>query len=221
MLLTFNEDNFHSLCDGIAATDLHLKGIIDKNGYPPFWARTPTFATLIHIILEQQVSLASAKAAFLKLQEKIGHITPVKVLALTDEELKACYFSRQKIKYTRHLATEVAEGRLLIESLEQLGNDDIRHALKKIKGIGDWTVDVFLMMVLHRTDVFPPGDIALLKSIKEVKGLPADTPKEQLMTIADSWKPYRTVAAYLLWHAYLERRKAVSQITISSQKRHA
>jgi DNA-3-methyladenine glycosylase II len=208
---TFTEGDFNAHCDLVAATDGHLKAIIDNHGYPPFWSRTPGFATMVHIILEQQVSLASAKAAFLKLQEKIGHITPSKVLQLTDEELKACYFSRQKIAYTKHLATEVNCSRLDLGALAGMENDSIRAALKQLKGVGDWTVDVFLMMALHRTDVFPQGDIALLKSIKEVKGLPADTPKAALLQLADTWKPYRTVAAYLLWHAYLERRKPKSK----------
>jgi len=210
MIITFNEDNFQSLCDTVAKKDKHLKAVIDAHGYPPLWSRTPTFATLIHIILEQQVSLASAKAAFLKLQERIGHITPDKILLLTDEEMKACYFSRQKIVYARHLAETIISGAITIEHLEQMPDDDIRTALKKLKGIGDWTVDVFLMMVLHRTDVFAPGDIALLKSIKEVKDLSADTQKEELLKITESWKPYRTIASFLLWHAYLSKRRGVS-----------
>ncbi len=207
MTPAFNQDNFQSLCNIVAANDAHLKTVIDAHGYPPLWSRTPTFATLIHIILEQQVSLASAKAAFLKLQERIGHITPDKVLLLTDEELKACYFSRQKITYARHLAQAVLAGTIHLEDLEQQPDDEIRVALKQIKGIGDWTVDVFLMMALHRTDVFAPGDIALLKSIKEVKALPAETPREVLLQIAAQWAPYRTVAAFILWHAYLQKRK--------------
>jgi len=203
---TFDEKSLATYCNKLAAKDEHLQAIITAHGYPPFWNRTATFATLIHIILEQQVSLASAKAAFLKLQEKIGHIEPAKLLALTDEEMKACYFSRQKIIYARHLAMAIVNKELVVEDLEQMSNDDIRALLKKLKGIGDWTVDVFLMMVLHRTDVFPPGDIALITSIKEVKGLPKDTPRDTLLQIAEVWKPYRTVAAFLLWHAYLKKR---------------
>ena len=203
---TFNEDNFRPLCDKLAAKDKHLKNIINTHGYPPVWSRTPSFATLIHIILEQQVSLASAKAAFLKLQERIGHITPEKLLLLNDEEMKACYFSRQKIIYARHLANALVNKELVVEGLEKMEDEDIRTLLKKLKGIGDWTVDVFLMMVLHRTDVFPPGDIALMKSLKEVKGLPIDTERDVLMQIASAWKPYRTVAAFLLWFAYIKKR---------------
>lgn len=210
MPTAFNQYNFHALCDAVAANDPHLQAVIDTHGYPPFWSRTPSFETLIHIILEQQVSLASAKAAFLKLQNMVGQITPEGVLLLTDDAFKACYFSRQKTAYARHLAQAVVAGDLIFEDLANKTNDDIRAALKQIKGIGDWTVDVFLMMALQRTDVFAPGDIALLKSIKEVKGLSADTPKEVLLQIAAQFAPYRTIAAFILWHAYLEKRKPKS-----------
>lgn len=203
----FTEATLPVYCDKLAKKDKHLKAIINQYGYPPFWNRTPTFATLIHIILEQQVSLASALAAFLKLQEKIGHIQPEKLLLLTDEDMKACYFSRQKTGYARHLAEAVISKKLVVEELATMPDNNIRTLLKTLKGIGDWTADVFLMMVLHRLDVFPPGDIALMKSVKEVKGLSIDTPREQLMQIAEAWRPHRTVAAFMLWHAYLERRK--------------
>lgn len=202
----FTEATLPIYCDKLAKKDKHLKVIITQYGYPPFWNRTPTFATLIHIILEQQVSLASALAAFLKLQEKIGHIQPEKLLLLTDEEMKACYFSRQKMVYARHLAEAIVSKKLVVGELTTMSNDNIRTLLKTLKGIGDWTVDVFLMMVLHRMDVFPPGDIALMKSVKEVKGLPMDTPREELMQIAEAWRPHRTVAAFMLWHGYLKKR---------------
>jgi DNA-3-methyladenine glycosylase II len=202
----FDETNFYSLCDHLAWRDIHLKNIIQTYSYPPFWNRTPTFATLVHIILEQQVSLASAKAAFLKLQEKIGHITPEYLLQLTDEEMKACYFSRQKIIYAKALASSIVSGDLIIEQLNELDDDSIINKLQKIKGIGNWTTDVFLMMALHRCDCFPTGDIALIKSIKEVKDLPPATSREEILSIANHWKPYRTIAAYLLWHSYIKKR---------------
>src|SRR5437868_15008725 len=138
---SFDKNNFHSLCDILAEKDNDLKKIIDQYGYPPFWSRVASFATFIHIILEQQVSLASAKAAFLKLESKIGHITPEKILQLSDEEMKASYFSRQKMKYARHLAEVILNGELNIDALQTLPNEVIRTQLKKVKGIGDWTVD--------------------------------------------------------------------------------
>ena len=203
---SFDKNNFHSCCDILAKRDSDLKNIISQYGYPPLWSRTPSFATLIHIILEQQVSLASAKAAFLKLESKIGHIAPEKILQLNDDEMKACYFSRQKMKYARHLAEMILNNELNIDALQTLPNDVIRTELKKVKGIGDWTVDVFLMMVLHRNDCFATGDIALIKSIKEVKGLSPLTSKEEIILIVENWKPYRTIAAFLLWHAYIKKR---------------
>lgn len=202
----FNEDNFNSLCDKLAKKDKHLKAVIKEHGYPPLWGRIPSFATLIHIILEQQVSLASAKAAFLKLESRIGHITPEKILQLTDEEMKACYFSRQKTIYARHLALSMVNGELSIEKISLLEDEQLRTEMKKLKGIGDWTVDVFMMMALHRCDCFPTGDIALMKSIKEVKGLDMYTSKEEILLLADNWKPYRTIAAFILWHAYIKKR---------------
>jgi DNA-3-methyladenine glycosylase II len=203
---SFDKDNFHSLCDVLSEKDNDLKKIIAQFGYPPLWSRVPSFATLIHIILEQQVSLASAKAAFLKLESKIGHIIPKKILQLSDEEMKACYFSRQKMNYARHLADEIVNGELNIEQLNNLPDDLVRTELKKVKGIGDWTVDVYLMMVLHRCDRFATGDIALMKSIKEVKGLSPLTSKEEILSIVENWRPYRTIAAFMLWHAYIKKR---------------
>lgn len=207
MINTFTKDNFIYYCDLLAATDADLRNIIEQYGYPPFWSRTASFPTLIHIILEQQVSLASAKAAFLKLEATIGHITPEKILRLSDEEMKACYFSRQKIIYARHLTESIVKNELDIEALQHLSDAEVSIVLKKIKGIGNWTVDVFLMMALHRMDCFPTGDIALIKSIREVKNLPTDISKEEILAIADIWRPHRTIAAYLLWHAYLSKRK--------------
>lgn len=207
MINSFNKDNFIYYCDLLAERDNDLKQIITKHGYPPFWSRTASFPTLIYIILEQQVSLASAKAAFLKLETAIGDITPVKILRLSDEEMKACYFSRQKIIYARHLAQTIIEKELSLDVLENLTDENVAFSLKKIKGICNWTVDVYLMMALHRSDCFPTGDIALIKSIKEVKALPAGISKEEILLIAENWRPYRTVAAYLLWHAYLSKRQ--------------
>src|ERR1035438_7402272 len=124
MAKTFTKDNFHLLCDHLAKKDKHLKQILQQHGYPPMWQRKPNFETLIHIILEQQVSLASAKAALNKLKEKIGIITPQKLLALTDAEMKACYFSRQKIIYARHLAWSMGNGELSIRKLINLPDDE-------------------------------------------------------------------------------------------------
>ena len=170
------------------------------------WTRPATFQTLILFILEQQVSLASAYAAFKKLKEKIGYVTPAKILSLTDAELRSCYFSRQKIIYARELAKAVQSKQLRLNKISIAHEDEIRLELKKIKGIGDWTVDVYLMHALQRTDLFPLGDIALVNSLKEIKQLHKHTTKEDMLSIAESWRPYRTIASMILWHAYIKKR---------------
>jgi len=203
---SFSKEIFHSLCDKLARKDKDLAGIIRQYGYPPLWHRPEGFATLVHVILEQQVSLASARAAYDQLKIKIGIITPRKVLSLTDEELRACYFSRQKTIYVRHLASAIVNKELHLHDFHELSNEAIREKLIAIKGIGHWTVEVYLMMVLHRCDLFPLGDIALINSLKEIKGLSKTTSKEEIEQIASKWKPYRTIAAFLLWHSYINKR---------------
>jgi len=204
----FGHHNFTVICNLLACRDEVLEGIINKYGYPPVWKREPDFTTLIHIILEQQVSLASARAALNKLQEMTGGVTPEKLLALSDEQLKACYFSRQKIVYARCLATAVLNGDLNLESFETMTDEEIRQQLKKIKGIGDWTADVFLMMALNRSNLFPVGDIALVNSVRHEMTEP-HLSKETILSITSKWQPYRTIAAFLFWHAYIKRKGMV------------
>ncbi len=206
MLYQFDSTNFHLFCDRLSRRDRELRNIIRQYGYPPMWIRPNTFQTLVLFILEQQVSLASAYAAFRKLREKIGFVTPSKILSLNDQELKACYFSRQKIIYARELAKAVQGKKLQLKRLAAAPEEEVRHELKKIKGIGDWTVDVYLMHALRRADLFPLGDIALVNSLKEVKQLHQHTNREKMLAIAESWRPYRTVASMILWHSYIQKR---------------
>ncbi|QQL49457.1 DNA-3-methyladenine glycosylase family protein [Mucilaginibacter ginkgonis] len=206
MFSTFNQESFHSICDTLAAKDADLKRIIDNYGYPPMWSRPNTFESLVHIILEQQVSLASALAALNKLKEAVQEITPARVLQLSDAEFKACYFSRQKMAYTRCLAEAIFSGQINLEASENTTDDEVRQVLISIKGIGNWTVDVYLMFVLQRADIFPSGDLAAVLAFKKLKQLPKETTKDMLISLAEHWRPYRTVATMLLWHFYLSSR---------------
>jgi DNA-3-methyladenine glycosylase II len=203
---TFSRESFHQICDELAWRDKELATVMRNYGYPPMWTRSNSFESLVHIILEQQVSLASALAALNKLKEKIVEITPENVLALSDEELRACYFSRQKTVYVKHLAQVLADKKIDLNHLPLLPDEEIRKILNQLKGVGNWTIDVYLMFVLQRTDIFPVGDLAAVNAFKKLKGLPADTTKEQLIAIARNWGPYRTVATMLLWHYYLSLR---------------
>ena len=209
MHAVFHENNFNTICDQLARRDKDLRAIIKEHGYPPMWTRPATFQTLILTILEQQVSLASAFAAFKKLRARIGYVTPAKILSLSDEDLRSCYFSRQKIVYARELANAIQSKSLQLKKLDQAHEDEIRLSLKAIKGIGDWTVDVYLMHALQRTDLFPLGDIALVNSLKTVKKLPKDISKEKMLAIAEAWRPNRTIAAMILWHDYIKKRGIV------------
>ncbi|MDV6237553.1 DNA-3-methyladenine glycosylase [Leptospira ellisii] len=200
---TFDKGELTSLCDEIALKDADLHSIILKYGYPPFWDRKPNFETLIHIILEQQVSLASAKSALLKLKGKLGTITAEKLILLSDQELRDCYFSRQKTSYAKNLAREILTGRLVPSRLSSLSDLQIREKLTAVKGIGNWTVDIFLLMALHRIDVFPAGDLAAVRSLKRNKNLPQDVSRETVLKISETWKPYRSIATMILWHSYI------------------
>ena len=203
MIRTFSTQNFHTICDQLAAQDKDLFSIIKEHGYPPMWTRPNSFEALVHIILEQQVSLASALAALKKLQEKLEVITPEKILTLTDEELKACYVSRQKTIYIRGLAQAIEDKQIILQAFEQMPNEEIRSKLTALKGIGNWTTDIYLMFVLQRADIFPIGDLAAVNALKRAKELPKETSREILIAISDQWQPYRTIATMILWHHYL------------------
>lgn len=205
-MLQFNNDNFQLFCNELAERDLIFKNILLQHSYPPMWTRPASFATLIHIVLEQQVSLASARSAFNKLKEKLGQITPGRLLQLTDEELRACYFSRQKTAYARHLAEAFLSKKIQLNKLTASHDDVVRGTLKQVKGIGDWTADVYLLFALQRTDVFPVGDLAMVNALKEVKQLPKHTSRDEILLLAEPWRPYRSIAAYMLWHHYIKTR---------------
>ena len=206
----FNDANFHSLCDQLVARDTDLQSIIDGYGYPAFWSRTNTFESLVHIILEQQVSLAAANSALNKLKEQVAELSPLRILLLTDEEMRACYVSRQKTAYIRNLAEALAKGVIKLEEFTENTDDEIRKQLISLKGIGNWTVDVYLISALHRADIFPIGDLAAVNALKRIKNLPPETSREQLLPVINLWFPYRTIAAKLLWHYYLSSPKPLA-----------
>jgi DNA-3-methyladenine glycosylase II len=160
--------------------------------------------------LEQQVSLASAKACFDKLTQKLVKVTPENLLKLDDAELKLIGFSRQKSAYSRNLAEAVLSNQIDLEKLEMLENEEVKAELKKLKGIGDWSADVYLLMSLLRIDIMPKGDLALHVAWKNLNNLPNRPTSDEFLIIAEKWKPYRAVAARLLWHFYLSEKRQKS-----------
>ena len=190
----------------LSARDADLGAIVKRFGLPPLWDRRPGFATLLHIILEQQVSLSSAQAAFDRLRLAVDPLTPAGFLALTDDELLRIGFSRQKARYGRALAASVEDGSLDLDGLEREDDADVHDALQALPGIGPWTSTIYLLMVLGRPDVWPVGDIALAASVAEVKGLGHRPDATEMEVIGEAWRPFRSVAARLFWLDYLGRR---------------
>ena len=203
----FSEENFQALCDELIKKDKDLKKIFKRYGYPPMWVRENSFATLVLTILEQQVSLASAFAAYKRLQEKLPLITPQTLLKLSDEELRECSFSRQKTIYVRGLADALLNEEFSLQQFEFEQDEVVRNTLKKLKGIGDWTADIYLIHALRRMDIFPVGDLALVNAVKELKSLPATTSKEEVIEMGKVWTPYRSIATMIFWHYYIQKRK--------------
>ena len=202
----YHEHTLELAIDHLCEQDADLATVFEAYGYPPLWRRELGFATLLHIILEQQVSLVSARATFERLCEVAQPLTPESFLSLDNAVLKRVGFSRQKTRYGRALAAAVTTGDLDLAGLEALSDDTVRRQLTNIVGIGNWTADIYLLMALGRPDVWPQGDLALAVAVKEIKGLTARPRPEELSLVAEAWRPYRAVAARLLWHHYLSRR---------------
>ena len=189
----------------LTAEDARLAAIVARHGHPPLWRRRPGFATLLLFILEQQVSLASARVAFARLAAAIGEVAPRRFLTLSDGELRAIGFSRQKARYGRSLATGMLDGSIVLPG-RAAPDDDARRALLAVVGVGPWTADCYLLFVLGRPDVWPSGDRALQVSMGRVLSLRATPTARQAHAIAETWRPWRSVAARLLWHDYLSGR---------------
>ena len=177
--------------------------IWEAYGPPPDWSREPGLESLGRIILEQQVSLASANAHFQKLNAYLAEFSPLHILKLTDEEMRSCQISRQKAKYLRALSEAVSSGEIDLAQLADLSEPDIRLKLTAIKGIGHWTADIYLMFCLQQKDIFPIGDIAVVNTVKELSGVQT---ADEIRALAESWRPLRSLATYFLWHYYLRKR---------------
>jgi len=189
----------------VSSHNLFLK-IKDQYGIPPNWQRPQGFISLSKIILEQQVSLASAEAHFNKLNSYVKEFSPKEILKLSDEEMKTCQISRQKAKYLRELSNAIINKDLIFDELPKLSVDDVRKKLTSIQGIGNWTTDIYLMFCLQSKDIFPLGDIALINTIKELTKVKTHS---GIVRITQKWKPHRSLAAYFLWYYYLKKRNRI------------
>jgi DNA-3-methyladenine glycosylase II len=203
---TLNPARFARAARDLAGQDEALKRIADAFGVPPFWQRPASFQSLVLFILEQQVSLASAAAAYRRIHDLLGAVEPGLVLAASFEDLRAAGVSRQKDRYLRELSSSIVDRRLNIQELADLSDDAVREKLMALPGIGRWTADVYLLACLGRPDVWPVGDRALQVAAAEALDLGTVPDPIELEAIGERWKPSRAVAARLLWHGYLARR---------------
>lgn len=190
----------------LAARDQLLANIHATYGDPPLWQRAAGFRTLVHIILEQQVSLSSAKSMLLRLETAIGPFTPERFLELGEMRLRELGVTRQKSSYLLHLSESIVGGRLNLRGLARMSDDQVLVQLTGIKGIGLWSANIYLLMAMRRADIWPASDLALAVAIKELKGLATKPAVEELEMIAEAWRPHRAVAARMLWQYYLGRK---------------
>ncbi len=199
-------DSFDTALKALAARDVDLARVLARYGPPPLWRRRPCFAALVRIILEQQVSLASARAVYNRLAARVVPISAARFRRLDGRSLRKAGLTRQKRAYLLALAEAIATGRLRLKDLPNMTDEKARQALMQIKGIGPWTADIYLLMALRRPDIWPRGDLALntaLKAIKKLEGRPTEA---EMAAIAAQWRPWRAVAARILWHYYLASR---------------
>jgi len=202
-----NDDTLAHATSVLARRDAALKAIVTAHGIPPMWPIEPGFGGLINIILGQQVSVASARAAWTRLIQAIGPPAPNRLLELNDDAMLAIGFSRQKAGYARDLARMIQSGGFDPSSLAWKSDDEVRKALMAIRGIGRWSADIYLLMALRRPDIWPSGDLALITATREMMGLGDDADRTEVERVADTWRPWRSVAARILWVAYLRAKE--------------
>ena len=208
-----DQTSFERAVGELTGTDPHLAALVREHGTPALWLRPAGFPSLVLFVLEQQVSLASAAAAYRRVAARVGPMTPARLLATTPEELRADGVSRQKDRYLRALALAVESGELDLDALAELPDEAVRRALMALPGIGRWTADVYLLACLGRPDLWPVGDRALQVATAEALGLDAVPDPAALEELGTRWRPHRSTAARLLWHGYLARRGRVETPT--------
>jgi DNA-3-methyladenine glycosylase II len=202
---SLDEESLARAARHLARRDRELASILERLGPPPLWARRPGFPTLVNIILEQQVSLAAAATMFARMKKNVVPLHPARMIELGEDHLKSLGLTRQKTAYCLDLAQSLSDKRLRLSQLSRMSDADAKAALMKIKGLGAWSADVYLLMVLLRPDVFPATDLALITAVTNLKQLPTRATPNQLLEMAEAWRPYRSVAARMLWQHYLAK----------------
>ena len=179
-----------------------MKSIVDSYGVPSSRFRKPGFQSLLKIIIGQQVSVSAGESIWKNFNTQIIDVSPRKILKLSPAHLRKCGLSRQKVDYIYSLSNCLIDGSLDLDSLSVMSDADAISQLTRVKGIGEWTAQIYLMFSLARKDIWPNGDLALSNSVKLLFRLDHRPKGEKLLEIAEQWKPRRTAASLLLWHYY-------------------
>ena len=195
------KDSLAAAAEVLAARDCHLASIYERHGVPPMWGRRPGFPTLLRIVLEQQVSLVSARAIFQRLRSNIEPFAPAQFIEVGEGYLRSLGLTRQKAHYCVQVASAFANGRL--DGIGRMNDEVAQGMLRSIKGVGPWTANIYLLMALRRPDIWPDGDIALATAVSRLRKLKQRPGFTELAKIAEVWRPYRSVAARMLWQYYL------------------
>ena len=210
LIQSLTDKTFSDAVATLCAQDAILQQLVETYGPPPFWHRPEGFSSLILIMLEQKISLASAKAVYDRLVAAVGTLTPQSVLALEDITLRELGFSWQKVTYAKNIAQAIASEQLDLDRLSLASNEEVMKSLTQIKGVGPWTAEVYLLMSLRRPDIWPIGDLALVRAIQDLHELKEWPSKQYLTDVGEPWSPWRSVATRILWHFYLSTRKSTS-----------
>ena len=199
-------ESLAAAAETLSARDRDLESIYKIHGVPPMWARRPGFPTLLRIVLEQQVSLVSARSMFGRLKSNISPFTPEAFIESGEAYLRSLGVTRQKAHYCVQVAHAFTEGHL--NEIGRMNDEEAHATLLGIKGIGPWTANIYLLMALRRPDIWPDGDVALATAVGKLRKMNARPSFTQLAQIAEVWRPYRSVAARMLWQYYLAERAA-------------
>ncbi|MFO0995757.1 MAG: DNA-3-methyladenine glycosylase 2 family protein [Alphaproteobacteria bacterium] len=186
----------------LSARDRDLARICEEHGAPVLRTRPSGFPALLRIIVEQQLSVASARAIWGRLEGMLGEVTPARLVGFDDVRLRSAGLSRPKVLYARGLADAVMSGDLDSGRLAELDDEAAIEALVRVKGIGRWTAEIYLLSALGRPDVWPVDDLAIATATGRVKGLAERPARAELLEIGEAWRPWRSVAARMLWHYF-------------------
>jgi DNA-3-methyladenine glycosylase II len=202
------EETYQTAIDEIAHQNSDVQKILERFGYPPFWHREPGFRTLARTICEQLLSLAAAKTIFGRLESLLDTFSPESLLQKSDDELRSCGLSRQKIGTLKRLATAILDKSLDLAKLKEMKDpNEVRDTLTKLKGIGPWTAESYMILSLHHADVFPLGDVAAVNALKLNELIESDVKKPEVKRYVNQFAPNRTALTLLMWHSYIQRKE--------------